>query len=46
MNSEHFLIFGTNLGLTGGKYLIKIIFAIKTEIGIFKISNVPNVNKF
>ena len=34
-----------NLGLTGGKYLIKIIFDIKIEIGIFKISNVPNFNK-
>ena len=36
----------TNLGLTGGKYLIKIIFNIKIEIGIFKITNVPNFNKF
>ena len=35
---------GTNLGLTGGKYLIKIIFHIKIEIGIFEISNVLNFN--
>ena len=27
------------MGLTGGKYFIKIIFDIKIEIGIFKISN-------
>ena len=38
--------FGTNLSLTGGKYLIKIIFVIKTEIDIFEISNVSNFNKF
>ena len=31
-----------NLGLTGGKYLIKIILGIKIEIRIFLISNVPN----
>ena len=36
------LKFGSNLGLTIGKYFIKIIFDIKTEIGIFEISNVPN----
>ena len=28
--------FGTNLGLTCGKYLIKIIFGIQLEIGIFE----------
>ena len=28
--------FETNLGLTGGKYLIKIIFDIKIEVGIFE----------
>ena len=38
--------FETNIGLTCGKYLIKIIFNIKIEIGIFEISNVPNFNKF
>ena len=31
---------------TGGKYLIKIIFHIKIEIGLFEISNVPNFKKF
>ena len=34
------------MGITVGKYLIKIIFDIKIEIGIFDISNVPNFNKF
>ena len=34
--------FGTNLGLTGGKYLIKTIFDIQTETGIFEIWNVAN----
>ena len=34
------------MGLTGGKYFIKIVFDIKIEIGIFEISNVPNLNKF
>ena len=38
--------FGANLGLTGAKYFIKIIFDIKIEIGIFEISNEPNFNKF
>ena len=38
--------FGTNLGLAGVKYLIKIIFHIKIEIGIFEILNVPYFNKF
>ena len=28
--------FETNLGLTGGKCLIKIIFDIKIEVGIFE----------
>ena len=37
---------GTNLSLTGGKYAIKIIFDIKIKIGIFKILNVSNFNKF
>ena len=32
---EHFR--GKNLGLTGGKYFIKIIFDIKIEIGILSI---------
>ena len=30
----------------GSKYLIKIIFDIKTKISIFEILNVPNFNKF
>ena len=38
--------FWNNLGLTGGKYLIKISFDIKIEICIFEISNVLNFNKF
>ena len=37
--------FGTNLGLTSRKYLIKIIFNIKIEISIPKILYVPNFNK-
>ena len=45
INSEHFW-FWTNLGLAGGKYLIKIIFDIKTEMNIFEISMRPNFNKF
>ena len=45
VNFENFN-FGTNLCLTGGKYLIKIIFDIKLEIDIFDISNVPNFKKF
>ena len=40
------LIFGTNLDLTGCKYLIKNIFDIEIKIGIFEILNVPNFNKF
>ena len=38
--------FGTNLGLTGGKYLVKNIFNIKIEIGILEILDMPNFNKF
>ena len=34
------------MGLAGGKYLIKIIFVIKIEIGVFEISNVSHFNKF
>ena len=37
---------GTNLGLTGGKYFINIIFDIEIEIGLFEISIRPNFNKF
>ena len=45
VNSKHFS-FWNNLGLTGGKYLIKIIFDIKIEIGMFEITIRPNFNKF
>ena len=45
INSEHFQ-FGGQLGLAGGKYLIKIIFNIKVEIEIFEISHVLSFNKF
>ena len=45
INSEH-LKFWTNLSLAGGKYLIKIIFDIKIEIGIFDISIQPSFNNF
>ena len=38
--------FGINLGPTGGKYFIKLIFDIKTEFGIFEILDVANFNKF
>ena len=34
------------MGLTGGQYLIKIIFDIKIEIDIFEISVRPNFNNF
>ena len=44
-NSEHFQ-FGTNSGLTSGKYFKKIIFDIKIEIGIFEILNGPKFKKF
>ena len=37
---------GSNLGLTGGKYFIKIIFDIKIEILIFEILDATNFNKF
>ena len=37
--------FETNLGLTGGKYFIKIIFDIKIKTILFEISNVPKFNK-
>ena len=37
--------FGTNSGLTGGKYLIKIIFDNKIKIDIVEISTVSNFNK-
>ena len=37
--------FGTNLGVTGGKYLIKIIFDMKIEVEIFEICNMPKFNK-
>ena len=43
INPEHF---GTNLDLTGGKYMMKIIFDIKIEVGIFDISNVSNFKTF
>ena len=38
--------FGSNLGLTGGKYFIRTIFDIKIEMGIFEISVRPNFYKF
>ena len=38
--------FGTILGLKGRKYFIKIIFDIKIKIGILKILDVPNFDKF
>ena len=34
------LRFGINLGRIGGKYLTKIIFDIKSEIGTFEMSRV------
>ena len=43
INPEHF---GTNLGLTGGKYMMKIIFDIKIGVGIFDMSNVSNFKTF
>ena len=43
MNSEHYC---TKLGITGGKYFIKIVFDIKIKIGIFETSNVLNLNKY
>ena len=44
-NSRHFQ-FWDQFGLTGSKYLIKVIFDIKIKIGMFEISKVPNFNKF
>ena len=38
--------FRTTSDRTGGKYLMKIIFDIKIEIGLFEIWNVLNFNKF
>ena len=38
--------FGTNLGLTGGKYLAKVIFDVKIEISVFEISHVQNFKIF
>ena len=38
--------FGTNLGIKGDRYFIKIIFDIKIEFGILEILDVPNFNKF
>ena len=29
----------------GGKYLTKLIFHIRIEVGLFEISNLPNFNK-
>ena len=43
-NAQNLLKFEKNRNLI--KILITIIFDIKIEIGIFKISNVPNFNKF
>ena len=37
--------FGTTLGPTGGKYLIKIIFDFKIEIDILKILGGPTFDK-
>ena len=45
INHKYFQ-FGISLGLTGGKYFIKIIFDIKTEIGILEILDVPYFDKF
>ena len=37
--------FGTNMGLAGGKYLIKLALDIKIEFGILEILDEPNFNK-
>ena len=37
---------GMNLGLTIGKYFIKIVFDMIIEIGIFETSNVSNFSNF
>ena len=34
------------MGVTGGKYFLKIIFVIKIEIGILEILHEPNFDKF
>ena len=34
------------MGLTGGKYLAKVIFDVKIEISIFEISHVQNFKIF
>ena len=34
------------MGITGGKYFIKINFDINIEISILEILDVPNFNKF
>ena len=45
INSKHFN-FVTILGLTAGKYFIKIMFDIKVEIGILEVLDVLNFDKF
>ena len=40
------LNFETNLGVTGGKYFIKLIFDMKIEISILKILHVPSFDNF
>ena len=45
INSEHFNS-RTNLGLTDGKYFMKLIFDVKIKTGIFQISIRLNFNKF
>ena len=45
MNSRYF-IFGNNLSLAGGKYLIKFIFDFKIKISITEILIRINSNKF
>ena len=38
--------FGTNMGLAGGKYFIKLALDIKIEFGILELLDEPNFNKF
>ena len=38
--------FRTNLGLTGGKHFLKIIFDIKIENGKLEVLHVPDFGKF
>ena len=45
INSEHFNC-RTNLGLTDGKYFMKLSFDVKIKTGIFQISIRLNFNKF